>query len=95
MTGSSSDLSDKLRRAAWREAPNATAGRRDGLIIHWQDEGADDSALPGKRWLQKWLEWDLSIAVPGAHMLAASTAVDRPSLHFLESNGLLEVGLPL
>jgi hypothetical protein len=68
--------------------------QRDGLIAHWQYERADESALPGKRWLQKWLEWDLSIAVPGAHMLAASTAVE-PSLPFSESNGSLEVGLPL
>jgi hypothetical protein len=69
--------------------------QRDGLIIHWQYEGANESALPGKRWLQKWLEWDLSIAVPGAHMLAASAAADRPLLHFSDSDSSPEVAFPL
>jgi hypothetical protein len=51
---------------------------RDGLIARWQYERADDSALPGKRWLQKWLEWDLTIAIPSAHVLAnPATAATR------------------
>ena len=49
--------------------------QRDGLIAHWQYENGDDSTLPGKRWLQKWLEWDLTLAIPGAHVLAIPATV--------------------